>query len=736
MGMLAQLRGTIGGAIAGAVQGRRQAAAADAITRLGLPAELKTALESWVDAMFRTGMDSSLWAGRSVTDPYSQDATFYRAVNAMAKNIARVPIELFRKGSDVVVEDHPLQRVLQVPNALMRGTQLIEALVCDWSIDGNALWLVGDPVRQPRGEMVPSSIRRLDPSRTKVKLDKNDEPELYTYRVNGEEKKFPAEKVVHFKKWDPADETWGMGWSRPASDEIENDWYMKRWNRNFFRRGGEPGVILKPEGERNISEPNAERLKQAFINQHIGFERAWAPAVLPVGMTVERSGIGQRDMDFVAGRRYSRENLLSASGVPPAIAGILEYANYANMGPQLKLFYYLEVIPLIEYLQSVMQVDLLDRQRIPLDIYFKTEELNALIEDLGAKTEIAKGWFAMGVPVSELNDRLEMGFDLSDMPAADESFLSYGLVRAEDIIAGSTFATPPDPGQQGTTENTDQAQQDPEKTDPEKANALRLIGTKRYHRPQLGAIWRALVGYTKDLESLADSRWRSHLKSLEADTLAAVAALFPKAAAGPRPVQKDETAPKDPRAQLTFNLVEANQEVIIQLEPVWRASMARGANTVAQQLNMLIDFSFVDPKVLAALANRRQEIRQVNERIAADLRETLAEGLGLGESEADLKARVNDFFGGERANSRTVARTETFGPFSEGRFAAMGQAGVKRHSWLTAEDTRVRDSHEAIDGQEVLIGDSFGNGLRYPHDPAGGAGEVINCRCVTLPVVA
>jgi uncharacterized protein with gpF-like domain len=51
--------------------------------------------------------------------------------------------------------------------------------------------------------------------------------------------------------------------------------------------------------------------------------------------------------------------------------------------------------------------------------------------------------------------------------------------------------------------------------------------------------------------------------------------------------------------------------------------------------------------------------------------------------------------------------------------------------WLSAGDAQVRETH-AIDGEVIGFDESFSNGLEYPGDPAGDAGEVINCRCVCL----
>ena len=52
--------------------------------------------------------------------------------------------------------------------------------------------------------------------------------------------------------------------------------------------------------------------------------------------------------------------------------------------------------------------------------------------------------------------------------------------------------------------------------------------------------------------------------------------------------------------------------------------------------------------------------------------------------------------------------------------------------WITQRDGRVRSAHVEADGQTVALEEPFkvdGELLRYPRDPAGSAGNTINCRC-------
>ena len=55
--------------------------------------------------------------------------------------------------------------------------------------------------------------------------------------------------------------------------------------------------------------------------------------------------------------------------------------------------------------------------------------------------------------------------------------------------------------------------------------------------------------------------------------------------------------------------------------------------------------------------------------------------------------------------------------------------------WLATPDSRVRDSHARLDGEEREIEKEFSNGLRYPGDPNGEPEEVYNCRCTMITQV-
>lgn len=66
---------------------------------------------------------------------------------------------------------------------------------------------------------------------------------------------------------------------------------------------------------------------------------------------------------------------------------------------------------------------------------------------------------------------------------------------------------------------------------------------------------------------------------------------------------------------------------------------------------------------------------------------------------------------------------------------AMRKNKVQYKKWKSLHDSRVRDAHAEADGQIQLADEPFTVGgalLRYPGDPAGPPGQVINCRCIVV----
>ena len=86
-------------------------------------------------------------------------------------------------------------------------------------------------------------------------------------------------------------------------------------------------------------------------------------------------------------------------------------------------------------------------------------------------------------------------------------------------------------------------------------------------------------------------------------------------------------------------------------------------------------------------------------------------------------------------------RTETAGIMNSTRDEMFKQQGFTKELWVTAGDEVVREDHVTFGGAGPQDRDfnymtlvSGGGLLRFPNDAAAPVGQVVNCRCIKIPV--
>lgn len=146
------------------------------------------------------------------------------------------------------------------------------------------------------------------------------------------------------------------------------------------------------------------------------------------------------------------------------------------------------------------------------------------------------------------------------------------------------------------------------------------------------------------------------------------------------------------------------------------------------------DFTIRSPRVLRAIDDRTAELAThvtagTAGRISAAVRNGYQEGVGVKAIATKIREEA---FGGDvtRARATVIARTETVGAMAEGAHHSAVESGVFRFSvWRNQGDSRVRESHDRMEGERVPLGQRFSNGLRFVGDKSGDIAEWIQCRC-------
>lgn len=254
---------------------------------------------------------------------YQGSPWVYVAVNRIAEAAALVPFHVARRAGDGAVEqvDHPFERLLQKPNPLLSRFELIEHTVGHLEIHGNAYWFLAG---EPGG--LPLELWPLRPDRVSVVPDARRGVRGYVYEVDGRQVPLEAAEVVHFRRWHPSNDYYGLSALEAARLAVEADRAMADWNRRYFGEGMAVPAGIVAIRER-VSDTDYDRLQREWRLAYGGRERRTA---FLRGASVEwhNVGLSQQDMDFLNARRFNREEIFQIFGIP--VGMFSENATEAN----------------------------------------------------------------------------------------------------------------------------------------------------------------------------------------------------------------------------------------------------------------------------------------------------------------------------------------------------------------------------------------------------------------------
>ena len=254
---------------------------------------------------------------------YDQSPWVYVAINRIVEAGALVPLRVFRLEGEkrIGIANHPLEQLLSRPNPLTSGFELLEQTIGSLELHGNAYWfLAGDARGAPR------EIWVLRPDRVSIVPDARRIVAGYVYEIDGQFIPLDAIEVVHFRRWHPSNDFYGLSPIAAARGAVLSDRHMSDWNRNTF--GQDQGV---PAGVVNIrdfvSDTDYERIKREWRQQYGAGARKTA---FLRGGTVEwqHIGLSHTDLDFLQGRKAQRDEILNIFGIPVGL--VSENATEAN----------------------------------------------------------------------------------------------------------------------------------------------------------------------------------------------------------------------------------------------------------------------------------------------------------------------------------------------------------------------------------------------------------------------
>lgn len=278
---------------------------------------------------------------------YGQNPTTYACISLIADAFGSVP--LYVKKGDDIVEDHPLQEVLDRPNPDEGGVEFRTA-AASWIL------LTGNSFTEKIKEGSTTQLWNWKPYEMNIMRKKGDRmPSAYVFGKNQAYQKTwevnpinGESDMMHWRRFNPAKQNSWMGQAplKAGAASVDQNNAADRWRYSTFKNNGAPSGVLSTEQE--IGATTRKELQRDLQENTQGERNARNIMLLGGGLKWTQVAMSPQDMDWLEGTKMLDQKIASVFRVPTQLLGIEGSQTYANYAEARLAFYTQAVLPLLD----------------------------------------------------------------------------------------------------------------------------------------------------------------------------------------------------------------------------------------------------------------------------------------------------------------------------------------------------------------------------------------------------
>lgn len=639
-----------------------------------------------------------------------------RGIEMISDMLANIPMRLF-KGDQELPKDYifPNGFNIQKPHPYMTLKELMYKAYIHYFYHGEFTIRIIDDVFLYLDVINPKELERIN-------------TDLWRYQGSTIVK---TEELIYLPMYNPCNtggESRGLSPIDVVKGELENDQAALDYITACFENGSTPGTVLKDVlGETTSND--RDRMKVQFEAINKGVKKTGGTAVLPKGIDITYPNNTPHDMQFLDARVAIRDRILSVIGLPKILFNGTEGINRAVAEELTRQLWATNLKP-----KGIKVHDKFNQQLwTPRFPGYRCEpdfsNVKELQENMESVLKQCKAFRELGFTLNELIVKFDLGFDHITDAVGDMRFIPSNFIPADDLLMEDE--TPP-----------------PVKKE---SNSLTMGELETLLNPKVelkssGSYTRKYKKITRKVEKDIFNKLGSYFSNQLGAILSIVKKNYKEPKVENKLITKSnlsnshgecriELSDKDINALILkiYNRLEKDKQVV---KGIVTPILEKGSlNASGFALTTINDTStaIVNTKVVSKMANK---ITGINDTTYKILKREITNGVKAGESLAEMTKRVGHVFKFSKSRSRMIAATESANIVNRTTFETYKDKKVKRKSWLAVGDSATRDTHAACAAEGAIPFDhSFSNGLMYPSDPAGSAGETINCRCCLMGVI-
>lgn len=312
---------------------------------------------------------------------------------------------------------HPMEQLINNPNPYQTKQTFIETITAHMFLGGNAL------ATKVKVRGVPVELWLHHPGYITPTPSTKGLIDHYKFQRGTVNKKIEPDDAIHWLFTDPETPYWGASPLAVAARQVDTDSEAINWNKVALQNRAITDGVFSVDGP--ISPKQYEILKDQVREQHQGARNARAPWVLGGGVKWHQMSLSPAEMDFIQSRKLGLVEICSIFKTPPPLIGYYEDATLANIETARLIFWEDTIIPFLNNLKGALNLSLQKDFGRDVELRWNATHISVFLDLLIKKQLITDSLFAKGVPMSVINEHLDLG--LPDYPGNNVGYVPAGL---------------------------------------------------------------------------------------------------------------------------------------------------------------------------------------------------------------------------------------------------------------------------------------------------------------------
>ena len=614
--------------------------------------------------------------------------------------------------------DHPFNDLWREPNTWHATSEIQTHILASKLLTGNSFIRIKTIPGRLLNSSGVSSLWPAPPWTMLVNRDDDGMPIGYVQNKGTKhEAKLGLDEVIHHRAYNINDPIYGRSGLEPAKRLLWAEYQAEMMLVSFFSNDGTPRSVLSPA---QSVTPEQQKMIEEFYKNRTDPNDKNRLHILPIAGEFINVQPSMKDMEFQNMRNFHREKIFGLLGIPPTMAGVQEFATYANALIQEASFWRNAMKPMVMSIADVLTRQVLwviwpDGMRTKLE--YDLSGVEALQRDQLKKAQTAFR-LSGGKPIMSVNEIRAKEYGLEPVEGGDDMTPVRSIGQRQEAVNEPADAKMVEV----KTRNSD----------------WEVIDTKMVDAARHEAIWKAFDHMATEKEPLIRSGLKKYWKGQEDRVITRL-----------RAVTVEGLAMSNLFAHVRTKVGDLDDFMDLRLEDELMAKFFEpiildivgdiGDNEVGEiravaPSGVSVAFDVDNPEVRIMVEQLTNRITLTNQRTFKDIRRILKQGFDQRLSVDEVAKLINRKYAEYNlARAKTIARTEMTGIANGASNKAWAQNGATHKTWLATLDPVTRDFHTEYHGERVLINGLFKFGpepMDYPASPmATLPGNVINCRC-------